>query len=91
MCNFVDAGTSILLAAQVSADYHAATAFDAVLTFLQQYGRPKRLTFDRDPRWVGSASGRDFPSALVRFLLCLGIEPQICPPHHPQANAFVER
>lgn len=91
VCNFVDAGTSFLLSAQVNADYHAETAFDAVLTFLQQYGCPKKLTFDRDPRWVGSASGRDFPSALVRFLLCLGIEPQICPPHHPQANAFVER
>ncbi len=91
VCNFVDAGTSILLSAQVSADYHAETAFDAVLTFLRQYGRPKKLTFDRDPRWVGSASGRDFPSALVRFLLCLGIEPHVCPPHHPQANAFVER
>lgn len=91
VCTFVDAGTSILLSAQVNADDHAESAFDAVLTFLQQYGRPKQLTFDRDPRWVGSASGRDFPSALVRFLLCLGIEPQICPPHHPQANAFVER
>ena len=49
------------------------------------------LTFDRDPRWVGSASGRDFPSALRRFLLCLGIEPQICPPQRPDKNAFVER
>jgi hypothetical protein len=75
----------------VHADYHAETAFEAVLTFLQQYGRPKKLTFDRDPRWVGSASGRDFPSALVRFLLCLGVEPNICPPRQPQKNPFVER
>ncbi len=53
--NFVDAGTSSLLSAQVSADYHAETAFDAVLTFLQQWGRPKKLTLDHDPRsrrWV---------------------------------------
>jgi Integrase core domain len=91
VCTFVDAGTSILLSAQVNADYHAETAFDAVLTFLRQYGCPKQLTFDRDPRWVGSASGRDFPSALVRFLLCLGIEPHLCPPHRPDRNAFVER
>jgi len=49
------------------------------------------LTFDRDPRWVGSASGRDFPAACVRFLLCLGIQPHICPPHRPDKNAFVER
>jgi Integrase core domain len=40
---------------------------------------------------VGSASGRDFPSALVRLLRCLGIAPQVCPPHRPDRNAFVER
>ena len=70
----------------MNADYHAETAFDAVVAFLRQYGRPKRLTFDRDPRWVGSASGRDFPSALVRFLLCVGVEPNICPPRRPDKN-----
>jgi hypothetical protein len=43
------------------------------------------------PRWVGSASGRDFPSALVRFLLCVDIEPNICPPRQPQKNPYVER
>jgi hypothetical protein len=89
--NFVDAGTSILLSAQVRPDYHAETAFDAVLTFLRQWGRPKTLTFDRDPRWVGAASGRDFPSALVRFLLCVGVEPNICPPRRPDKNPYVER
>lgn len=36
--NFVDAGTSSLLSAQVSTDYHAETAFDAVVAFLQQWG-----------------------------------------------------
>jgi len=91
VCNFVDAGTSIALWAQVSADFHAETALVAVLSFLRQYGLPRRMTFDRDPRWVGSASGRDFPSALVRLLRCLGIDPQVCPPHRPDHNAFVER
>jgi transposase InsO family protein len=89
--NFVDAGSSSPLMAEVSSDFHAETAFDSVLRFLQQYGRPQRFTFDRDPRWVGSASGRDFPSAFVRFLLCVGVEPNICPPHHPQDNCYVER
>lgn len=91
VCNFVDAGTSSLLSAQVHSDFHAETALDAVVSFLRQYGRPKKLTFDRDPRWVGSASGRDFPSALVRFLLCLEIEPNICPPRRPDKNPYVER
>jgi hypothetical protein len=49
------------------------------------------LTFDNDPRLVGSPSGRDFPSALVRFLLCLGVEPNVIPPRRPDLNAYVER
>ena len=89
--NAVDAGSSSLLMAEVSKDFHAETALDSVVHFLREYGRPKRFTFDRDPRWVGSASGRDFPSAFVRFVLCVGVEPNICPPHHPQQNGCVER
>jgi hypothetical protein len=53
VCNFVDAGTSTLLSAQVHRDFHAETALDAVVRFLEQWGRPKKLTFDRDPWWVG--------------------------------------
>jgi transposase InsO family protein len=89
--NFVDTATSILLDAQVHADFHAQTAFEGVVTFLRKYGLPDRLTFDRDPRWVGSASARDFPSALSRFLLCVGVQPTICPPRHPELNGFVQR
>jgi hypothetical protein len=51
--NAVDAGSSSLLMADVSKDFHAETALDSVVRFLREYGRPKRLTFDRDPRWVG--------------------------------------
>ena len=90
-CNFVDAGTSVWLFAPVREDFTAETALDAVVEFLRRYGLPPMLTFDRDPRWVGSASGRDFPSAFVRFLLCLGIEPKVCPPHRPDKNCYVER
>lgn len=89
--NIVDAGSSSPLKADVSKDSHAETALDSVVRFLREYGRTQRLTFDRDPRWVGSASGRDFPSAFVRFLLCIGVEPNICLPHHSQDNCYVER
>jgi transposase InsO family protein len=91
VCNFVDAGTSIALFAQAREDFHEQTALEAVIIFLQTYGRPHQMTFDRDPRWVGGSAGRDFPSPLRRLLLCLGIEPNICPPHRPDKNAFVER
>jgi hypothetical protein len=80
--NFVDAGTSILLSAQAHADFHAETALDAVVTFLRTYGLPPpppMLTFDRDPRWVGSASGRDFPSSFRRFLRLAGHRAQYLP------------
>lgn len=73
------------------ADFHEQTAMETVISFLQTYGRPHQITFDRDPRWVGSVSGRDFPSPLRRLLLCLGITPSVCPPHRPDKNAYVER
>src|SRR6266550_7396349 len=91
VCNFVDAGTSIALWAQAREDFHEQTALEAVITFLRTYGRPHQMTFDRDPRWVGGVSGRDFPSPLRRLLLCLGITPHVCPPHRPDKNAYVER
>jgi hypothetical protein len=91
ICNFVDAGTSTWLFAPVHQDFHAETLLEVIVQFLQTYGLPRILTFDRDPRFVGSSSGRDFPSALLRFLLCIGVEPNVCPPQRPDKNAYVER
>jgi transposase len=82
--NFVDAGTSIWLSRSVGGDFDAESLLEVVAQFLREYGLPAMLTFDNDARFVGSASGRDFPSALVRFLLCVGVEPNVCPPHQPQ-------
>ncbi|WP_149404848.1 integrase core domain-containing protein, partial [Dictyobacter arantiisoli] len=90
-CNFVDAGTSIALWCQSAEDFQEQTALQAVIAFLRLTGCPAQMTFDRDPRWVGSVSGRDFPSPLRRLLLCVGIQPCICPPHRPDKNAYVER
>jgi len=89
--NIIDSGTSVLLDAQVRSDFTAETALEALAITLAKYGRPKRITLDRDPRWVGSPAGSDFPAALIRFGACLGIEIHICDPHQPQQNAFVER
>jgi transposase InsO family protein len=87
----VDAGSSRLLWAQVHQDFHAETAFDAVVDFLRTYGLPATLTMDRDVRWVGSATQRDFPSAFLQFLYCVGVQPNVLPPHHPELNCYVER
>lgn len=89
--NVVDVGTSLLLEALPANDYTAETALQAVAQALVVHGLPDQITFDRDPRFVGAWSGRDFPSALARFLLCLGIHVDICPPHRPDRNGFVER
>ena len=78
-CNFVDAGTSIWLHAMVREDFTAETACDTLVEFLQRSGLPAMLTCDRDPRWVGSASGRDFPCVLVRFLRLAGHPAQHLP------------
>jgi hypothetical protein len=58
---------------------------------LKAHGLAQRVTFGRDPRWVGSHSGRDFPAAFVKFWHCLGVKPNIGPPHRPDFNALVER
>ena len=65
----------------------AEVLFEVVAQFFCQHGLPGMLTFDNDPRLVGSPAGRDFPSALVRFLLCLGVIPHVIPPHRPDKNA----
>jgi hypothetical protein len=89
--NIVDTGTSIVLEARVRDDFTAATALEAVVAALQVHGLPERVTIDRDPRFVGSASGRDFPAPFVRCLTCLGVSVDICPPHRPDLNCYVER
>jgi hypothetical protein len=89
--NVVDTGTSILLDSLPRADYAADTALLALTNSLLVNGLPQSITFDRDPRLVGSWTTGDFPSALVRYLLCLDIQVNICPPHQPNKNAFVER
>lgn len=91
IANFVDAGTSIWLDRHVGAEFDAEALFEVVAQFLREHGLPRMLTFDNDPRLVGSPSGRDFPSALVRFLWCIGVTPNVTPPHRPDKNASVER
>ena len=60
VCNFVDAGSSRLLMAQAHEDFHAETAFDAIVAFLRLYGLPTMLTLDRDVR----LSSAVLPSAI---------------------------
>ena len=89
--NIIDCGTDILRHFEVREDRGAETSLRSVVAHLKQAGCPKTITFDRDPRWVGAAQSRDFPSAFVRMLHCLGIEPCITPPHRPDLNCYVER
>ncbi|MBI5931932.1 MAG: transposase [Chloroflexi bacterium] len=89
--NIVDAGTSLVVDHHVRVDFNAETAIQALATTFTWQGLPQSLTFDRDPRFVGAQQSRDFPSALMRFLYCLGIQPIVCPPHRPDKNAYVER
>jgi transposase InsO family protein len=89
--NVIDEGTSVLVDAQVSADFHAETTLEAVAELFVRQGLPQGVRMDRDVRFVSSPSGSDFPSALVRFCECLGVGVLLCDPHHPQQNGFVER
>jgi hypothetical protein len=48
--NVVDMATSIVLASEVHANFHAQTARHSMAAILRQQGRPRSITFDRDPR-----------------------------------------
>jgi hypothetical protein len=71
--------------------FAAGIIIRAVAGVLQEQGCPDRIDLDRDPRWVGSWTAKDFPSPMLRFLECLGIDPDVCPPQAPEKNPYVER
>jgi transposase InsO family protein len=87
----VDRGTSILVDTQTQPHYNAETALLAVARLLLITGLPQKLRFDNDTRFVGSWLTDGFPSALMRFLLCLGVEPDLVEPGKPYHKPFVER
>jgi hypothetical protein len=89
--NMVDKGTSILLTATPRDDYNAETVITTMVDSFMVNGLPEVVTFDRDPRFIGSWTAREFPSPFMRFLMCLGIRVNVCPPQRPDRNAFVER
>jgi hypothetical protein len=89
--NLVDHGSSAVVASEPASDYNAETALRRVADVLLEQGCPDRIRLDRDTRWVGSWTAKDFPAPMLRFLQCLGIEARICPPHRPDKNPFVER
>lgn len=89
--NVVDHGSSAVVASEPGSDYTAESALRSLARVLQEQGCPERMDMDRDPRWVGSWTAKDFPSPLLRFLECLGIDPDVCPPQEPQKNPYVER
>jgi transposase InsO family protein len=89
--NCVDCGTSLLVAADVRADFTEETTLTAIAELFQAHGRPLEITIDRDPRFVGAPGAGDFPSPLIRFLTCLGVVVHVNPPHRPDLNGFVER
>ena len=70
--NTVDEGTSVLVDAQVGADFHAETTLQAVAELFTRHGLPQAVRIDRDVRFVSSPAGSDFPSAKVALLPVCG-------------------
>lgn len=87
----VDRGSSRVVYVEGSNGYRAESAIDAVMRLFAAHGLPKRLRFDRDPRFWGSWTRDSYPSPLLKCLQVLGIEPIVCPPHRPDLKPFVER
>ena len=70
--NTVDEGTSVLVDAQVGADFHAETTLEAVAELFTRHGLPQAVRIDREVRFVSSPAGSDFPSAKVALLPVFG-------------------
>lgn len=88
----IDRGTSILIAVPVKqGTYQADTTLDMLIALFCQHGFPARFRFDRDSRLIGSAGMDDYPSALIRFAWCIGMEPIVCEAGKPQQKPYVER
>ena len=87
----VDRGTSRVVHIEGCEGYQADTALEAICRVLILNGLPKRMRFDRDPRFVWSWNTDGFPAPLVRFLRVVGVEPVICPPRRPDKKPYVER
>ncbi len=54
--DIVDSGTSILLDNPARPDFNAETALICWVATLRQYGCPRKITFDRDPRFIGTTT-----------------------------------
>lgn len=87
----VDRGTSILVDTQTDHHFNAETALLAVAKLLLFNDLPQKLRFDRDSRFLSSWAMDGYPSPLLRFLLCIGVEPDPTPPRRPDLKPFVER
>ena len=87
----VDRGTSRVIYLEGCEGYNAESALAAIARLFLLHGLPKRLRFDRDPRFVTSWTSDSYPAALVRFLRALGVKEVICPPRRPDLKPFVER
>ena len=77
--NMVDQGSSILLTATPREDYNAETVITTMVDAFEANGLPDVVTFDRDPRFIGAWTAKEFPSPFMRFLMCLGLRVNVCP------------
>lgn len=87
----VDRGTSRMVYLEGGEGYRADSALEALMRLFLMCGMPKRLRFDRDPRFVWSWSADSFPAPMVKLLHVLGVEPVICPARKPWKKPYVER
>jgi hypothetical protein len=84
----VDAGASIALWAQAREDFHEQTALEAVITFLQKSGRPRQMTFDRDPRYRWGCVRPGFSLAAASALVVPGDHAPCLPATSPRQKCL---
>lgn len=89
----VDRGTSIsiLVDTQTQPHYNAESALLAEARLLITTGLLHNLRCDNDTRFVGNGLRDGYPSPLMRFLLCVGVETDLVEHGKPYHKPFAER
>lgn len=87
----IDRGTSILIDTPTNEHFNAESALLMVAQILLLMGVPDKLRFDNDTRFVGSWLTDGYPSPLMKFLVCVGSEPDLVEPGKPYLKPFAER
>ena len=88
---WIDRGTSILVDTDTQSHFNAESTLLSLANTFVTHGLPEKIRCDNDARFVGSWLRDQYPSPMMKFLLCLGVQPDLADPGKPYLKPYVER